>query len=91
MPIFFAAMMFAIVVVVAVVVVYVWVIMLLFRGVSRLFCGSAKSPAGANGAADDQRVRQCSRAECFTNNPAHAQFCRKCGRRLKTERVRRVA
>ena len=91
MPMVFTSiMLLAIVFFFVVIFVGGWLMIAIFRGLARFLAGSPnRSPR--NNAIARRTVLRCNRPQCLTENPGHAQFCRKCGARLKAAPVRSVA
>lgn len=94
-------MMFTLVMAAAIVVTTIlfvfWVLLLIFRGISRLFLGPGlKQPPVQQRIAqrDPPHTRRCPDASCKASNPVEARFCRRCGNRMDEPNrvpVRRVA
>ena len=88
-----SVLIFVLLIVAAVVIVGGWVVFSLGRGLMRLFFGAPASPKTRQ-IVSSRGNGNCNRPECHADNPAHAQFCRRCGEPLSGGSimgVRRVA
>jgi ribosomal protein L40E len=88
---FAIAGIFVVFVIVAFLVFGVWLLVTLLRGTVRLFFGPSNPSPRKNVAVQQQSILLCNRPDCMTQNPTHAQFCRRCGQRLTAAQIRRVA
>jgi hypothetical protein len=92
MPMVFTSiMLFAVVIFFVSIIIGGWLLVAIFRGLARFFVGASNPSVRNDASARPRRVIECDRPQCRNENPGHAQFCRKCGARLKAAQVRRVA
>lgn len=86
-------LLFAALLITAVLFVF-WVLLVIIRGISRLFLGPGLKSRQASKGARQAPMRPCPQPSCKASNPVEARFCRRCGRRMDEPQqspVRRVA
>ena len=71
-----------------------WLIVVVLRGIARLFLGPGLKTQKRVAQRDPPRTRRCPRQTCKSVNPVEARFCRRCGERMDEPQrvpVRRAA
>lgn len=75
--------MFSLVIVAAIVVTALlfvgWLIVMVLRGLTRLFLGPGLMPTTRPAPRRMSHTRSCNRQSCKSINPVEARFCRRCG------------
>ena len=69
-------------VIIAIVVTGGWIFVSVIRGIVRMISGKPAAPP-ARPAMFSSGTCNCPRVDCHTENPVHAQFCRRCGEPLR--------
>ena len=95
----FSLVLFAAIVITAILFVF-WVVLVIFRGIGRLFLGPGLKPPAQQPQPrrivhhDPPHTRRCPQDSCRAGNPAEARFCRRCGNGMEEPNrvpARRVA
>jgi hypothetical protein len=88
------SLLFIVAIAITAVMFVFWLILVVVRGVARLFLGPGLKQPRKIAQRDPPHTRRCPQGTCKAMNPAEARFCKRCGRRMDEPQrapVRRVA
>jgi uncharacterized paraquat-inducible protein A len=59
-----------------------WLVVIVLRGITRLFLGPGLKTPPKLAQRDPPHTRRCERESCRAINASEARFCRRCGQRM---------